>query len=164
MSQEQDSTSNYFLQVICNWRENAYLNKALKSKAIRKQGSPANAAQCLGCLPPELSKATTFLFPFYYHTSSLKSYSCVTLSPCVLIIQPSCTYSARHEWWYLSFISSVWKSVRWRDKTGLTLGCDEDQYFSLIIKNIGFLNPLISINLCENMNLRMEVSHYSFSR
>ena len=59
----------------------------------------------------------------------------------------SCTCPARHKRWYLSFITSVWNSVWARDETDLTLDCDEDRHFSLIMKNIGSLGLLISINL-----------------
>lgn len=64
----------------------------------------------------------------------------------------------------MSFISGVWRSVWAHDETGLTLDCDEDQHFSLIIKNMGSLDLLISINLCGVMNLKMEVQGYKYLR
>lgn len=58
----------------------------------------------------------------------------------------------------------VGKSVWARDRTGLTLGCDEDRHFSLIMKNIGSLDLLISINLRRVMNLTVEVHSYRYLR
>lgn len=51
-----------------------------------------------------------------------------------------------------------------QDETGLTLDCDEDRHFSLIMKNIGSLDLLISINLRGVMNLKMEAHSYSYLR
>lgn len=59
----------------------------------------------------------------------------------------SCACPARLKRWCLSFTASVWNSVQAHDETGRTLDCDEDRHFSLIMKNIGSLGLLISINL-----------------
>lgn len=58
----------------------------------------------------------------------------------------------------------MWKSAWTHDETGLTLDCDEDQHFSLIRKSIGSLDLLIFINLCEVVNLKMEVHSYRYLR
>lgn len=56
----------------------------------------------------------------------------------------------------------MWKGVWEHDETGLTLDCDEDQHFSLIIKNMGSLDLLIFINLFGVMNLKMKVYSYRY--
>lgn len=56
----------------------------------------------------------------------------------------------------------MWKGVWEHDETGLTLDYDEDQHFSLIIKNVGLLDLLIFINLFGVMNLKMEVYSYRY--
>ena len=45
-------------------------------------------------------------------------------------------------------------------KQDFTLDCDEKRHFSLIMKNIGSLDLLISINSGRVMNLKMEVHSY----
>lgn len=57
-------------------------------------------------------------------------------------------------------LESVWA----QDETGLALDCDEDRHFSLIIKNTGSLDLLISINFCGVMNLKVEAHSYSYLR
>lgn len=132
------------------------------SKAVKKQpGSAKNAASISGRLPPEMNHGFPFLLsPVPFLSSPVQSLS---TSICLYDSAP-CSCPVRHKWWYLSFISSVWKSVWTHDETGLTPDCDEDRHFSLIRKNIGSLDLLISINLCRVMNLKMEAHSYRYLR